>query len=52
MQIREGWYLGLGALFAAAGAILGLLILLGVAPNGPVIDGSAIVLIGVSRVLP
>jgi hypothetical protein len=52
MQLREGWYVGFGAALGAAAAILGLLVLVGVAPNTPVIDGSAIVILGIARLVP
>lgn len=52
MQIREGWTLGIGSLLGAAAAVLGLLVLLSVAPDNAPVVGTGIVLAGLSRVLP
>lgn len=52
VQIREGWTLGIGSLFGAAAAIVGLLLLINVAPDNPPVVGTGIVLAGLSRLLP
>lgn len=52
MQIREGWTLGVGALFAAAAAIVGLLVIIQVAPDNAPVVGTGLLLAGLSRVLP
>jgi hypothetical protein len=52
MQIREGWTLGVGALFGAAAAIVGLLLIINVAPENAPVVGTGIVLAGLSRLVP
>lgn len=52
VTVREGWTLGIGALFGAAAAIIGLLILLSVAPVNALDVGIAIVLLGVAKLVP
>jgi hypothetical protein len=51
MQIREGWTVGIGALFGAAAAIVGLLLIIQVAPENAPVVGTGIVLAGLSRIL-
>lgn len=52
MQIREGWTIGIGGFVGAAAAIVGLLLLIGVAPENAPVVGTGIVLAGLSRLLP
>jgi len=52
VQVREGWTLGLGSLFGAAAAIVGLLLIIQVAPENAPVVGTGIVLAGLSRILP
>jgi hypothetical protein len=52
VQVREGWTLGVGALFGAAAAIVGLLVLIQVAPDNAPVVGTGILLAGLSRILP
>jgi hypothetical protein len=52
MQIREGWTVGIGALVGAAAAIVGLLLLINVAPENAPVVGTGILLAGLSRLLP
>jgi hypothetical protein len=52
VQIREGWVLGLGSLFGAAAAVIGLLMLIHVAPVQPETVGTGLVLAGLARVVP
>jgi hypothetical protein len=52
VQIREGWTVGIGGLFGAAAAIVGLLLLINVAPENAPVVGTGILLAGISRLLP
>lgn len=52
MQIREGWTIGAGSLCGAAAAIVGLLLLIGVAPDNTIDIGVGLLLAGLSRVVP
>jgi hypothetical protein len=52
MQIREGWTLGVGALLAAIVVIIGVLMLISVAPVNSETVGLSFVLAGLSRILP
>jgi hypothetical protein len=52
MQIREGWTFGIGSVLAAAALILGLLIIINVAPDNPTDIGLSIVLLAISRIAP
>lgn len=52
MQIREGWTIGIGGVVAAAAAILGLLIIVNVAPDNAPVVGTGLLLAGISRILP
>jgi uncharacterized membrane protein YkgB len=52
MQIREGWTIGVGGVLGAAVAIVGLLVLIQVAPDNAPVVGTGLVLAGLSRLLP
>jgi hypothetical protein len=52
VQIREGWTVAIGGLFGAAAAIVGLLLLINVAPENAPVVGTGILLAGISRLLP